>query len=221
MRGLAASLTIALLLGCSSTDQTTAPPSAKSSRVLVGIVWWPASTGINALASDVETCLARRIVEGVPEISIVDPRGVRDALYPLLEPALQPKSEAEFAELLTRDDVRARLAHHGLRYLVAFTSGTELEAGQPHGSMLCGNSTPSGCWGVAWLGETTTLDAVLWSLGDGVRAVHGHAKAEGTNAQLGLGFPIPISAHTMSEGCHHLGTEIAREIRRQEEAGEH
>lgn len=205
----------ALLLGCASSapERSMLPPD----RVVVGVVWWPADSAnrANALASDVEACLTARIGEVMPETVVVPQRSVRDALYPLLEPATQPMSETAFAALLARDDVRMRLAQRGMRYLIAFTGDTTAQ--EPHGFMLCGGGYGAGgCLGFVWRGEDTTLDAALWSLDDDAHVQRERAHAKGARVMPALGLPIPIPAHTRAEACSELGARIAGAIRQEE-----
>lgn len=180
----------------------------------VGIVGWPLdpADALHALASDVENCLTARIREVAPEVSIVPQRAVRDALFPLLEPATQPQTDEAFAKLLARDDVRARLNARGLRYLVVFAGGTRRD--DWGGGILCGAGMGGGgCLGFMWRGERTALAAALWSM-DGSPAVRREAaKAEGTSVMPAFGLPIPIMAQTQTGACHELGTRIANAIR--------
>jgi len=180
----------------------------------VGIVGWPLdpADALHALVSDVETCLTERIRSVAPEISIVPQRAIRDALFPLLEPATQPQSEDAFAAMLARDDVRARLGARGLRYLVVFAGGTRKD--EWGGGIFCGAGYGGGgCLGFMWRGERTALDAALWSL-DGSHTVRREgAMAEGTSIMPAFLLPIPILARTHAEACRELGTRIGNAIR--------
>jgi hypothetical protein len=206
VRALAA-LALSLALPLAALAQMPAP-------IAIGIVGWPLdpADALHALVSDVEDCLTARIRAVAPEIAIVPQRAIRDALFPLLEPATQPQSEEEFAKLLARDDVRARLSARGLRYVVAFAGGTRREDWQ--GYIGCGVSIGGGgCLGFMWRGERTTLDAVLWSLDGSPTVRREAAKAEGTSVMPAFGLPIPLMAHTHGEACRELGTRIANVIR--------
>ncbi len=186
----------------------------------VGIVWWPAdpADAMHAIGSETEDCLTARIRGVAPEIVVTPQRAIRDALFPLLEPATQPATEADFAVLLAREDVRARLVHRGLQYLVVFTGGTRKD--KPGGGILCGAGFGGGgCLGFSWQGETTALDAALWSLDDGVKLGHEYAKAEGKFMMPAFVLPVPIPARTKAEACHELGRRIALAIR--QAAAEH
>lgn len=204
--GFARALVAALLLTCMPLHAQGPAPEV----IRVGIVWWPAdpADAMSGLGSDMDDCLTKRIREIAPEIVVVRQRAIRDALFPLLEPATQPATEVEFAALLAREEVHARLARHGLRYLIAFTGGTIKD--KPGGFILCS----LGCLGFSWQGERTALDAALWSLGDGtsVRRREG-AKAEGAFVMPAYVFPVPIPARTEAKACHELGTRIALSIR--------
>jgi hypothetical protein len=218
---LAHGLALTLLVGCAApappARMTQPAPASPPAAVTAGIVWWPADPAdpMRALLSDIEACLTARIREVAPEIVVLPQRVVRDALFPLLEPATQPSTEAAFAALLAREDVHARLAQHGLRYLIAFAGGTQWA--NPGGFILCGVApTPpggGGCLGFAWQGETTTLDAALWSLGDATGVRHEGAKVEGAIVVPAFVLPIPIPARTKAGACRELGTRIATAIR--------
>lgn len=183
--------------------------------VAVGIVWWPAdpADAMAALGSDIEDCLAGRIQEVAPEITVTRQRVIRDMLFPLLEPATQPATEADFAALLARDDVRSRLLGRGLAYLVAFTGGTRKET--PGGFVLCGAGYGGGgCLGFAWRGEATALDAALWSLENGAKLGHAGATVEGRSLLPAFVLPVPIPARTQAQACGELGSRIAHAIRK-------
>lgn len=197
----------AVMLLCTPVHSQS--PASVATRV--GIVWWPAdpSDAVKALKSDMEDCLTARIRDIAPEIIVVRQSTIRDALFPLLEPATQPATEEAFAAMLARKEVRERLSHHGLRYLIAFTGDT-LKA-KPGGFVLCGAGYGGGgCLGFAWRDESTSLDAALWSLEEGVTVQRREsANAEGVSVMPALIFPVPILARTQTSACSELGTRLA------------
>ena len=183
--------------------------------VSVGIVWWPAdpANAMTAMGSDIEDCLAARIREAAPEIAVTRQRAIRDALFPLLEPATQPETEADFAALLAREDVRTRLARRGLQYLVVFSGGTR--KAKPGGGILCGAGYGGGgCLAFSWQGETTALDAAVWSLDRSTRLDRADATVSGTSVMPAFVLPVPIPARTQAQACRELGGRIAGAIRR-------
>jgi hypothetical protein len=189
-------------------------PAQAQTSVTVGIVGWPIdrTDSLNALASEIENCLSARIREVAPEITVAPQRTVRDALYPLLEPATQPPDEASFAKLLAREEVRARLSTRGLRYLVAFTGGTRRDNWD--GGILCGAGMGGGgCLGFMWRGEQTTLDAALWSIDSSAPVRREAARTEGTSVVPAFVLPIPLMAQTQTAACAELGARIAAAIR--------
>ncbi len=204
---LVAALALSLGLSATAAAQAHAP-------ITVGIVGWPLdpADALHALVSDIEDCLTSRIRDVAPEVSIMPQRAVRDALFPLLEPATQPQDEQAFAKMLARDDVRARLNAHGLRNLIVFAGATRRD--DWHGPFLCGAGYGGGgCMGFAWRSEDTALDAALWSL-DGSPTMHREAaKVESTSIVPAFVLPVPIMAQTRTEACHELGTRIANAIR--------
>ena len=204
----------AICFFCTSLPAQAETASASATALAVGMVWWPAdpTDALYALGGDIEACLSARIREVAPEIIVTPQRTVRDMLFPLLEPATQPATEAGFAALLAREEVRARLTRHGLQYLIVFSGGTIKK--KPGGFILCGAGYGGGgCLGFTWRGETTALDAALWSLDDGVRIRREDAKVEGTFVMPAFILPIPIPARTKAQACHELGSQIARAIR--------
>jgi hypothetical protein len=85
--------------------------------------------------------------------------------------------------------------------------------------MLCGSGFGGGgCLGFSWRGETSVLDAALWSLGDGVKLGHESAVAKGKSVMPAFVLPVPIPARTHAEACSELGGQIARAIRQAAEA---
>lgn len=208
MRTVVLALVVLGLGACAAQPQQPAIP------VRVGLVGWPLdpADALHALTSELETCLAEHIRATAPEVAVVTQREVRDALFPLLEPATQPETEAAFAAMLARDDVRARLQAHDLGYLVAYAGGTRKE--EWSGAILCGAGYGGGgCLGFAWRGETTRIDAALWTL-DGKPLVRVEpSEARATSIMPAFGLPVPIIANSSREACHALGTRIAAAIR--------
>jgi hypothetical protein len=202
-------LAVAVLSACARPPAPTPAPGP----IPAGIVWWPAdpADAMNALGGDMEDCLCARIREVAPEIVVTRQRAIRDALFPLLEPATQPATEEAFATLLARDDVRTRLARRGLRYLVAFTGGT-IKA-EPGGFVLCGGYEAGGCLGFSWQREATRLDAALWSLDSVNGPRRESAKSEGAFVMPAFLLPVPIPARTKADACRELGSRIAIAIR--------
>jgi hypothetical protein len=186
-----------------------------SSSIQVGLVSWPLdrTRSESALRSDIEECLVSRIRDVAPEVVLVPQRAIRDALFPLLEPATAPETEEEFAALLSREDVRRRLKSRGLRYLIAFSGETM----RPdwNGGIVCGGGfNAGGCLGFAWQDETTALSAALWSLDDASIARREDAKVEGTSVVPAFVLPVPILAHTRQSACNELGARVALAIRK-------
>ncbi len=201
---------ILLVSSCLVQAQAETLPS-----IQVGLVSWPLdkTRSESALGSDIEDCLVSRIHEVAPEIVLISQRAIRDALFPLLEPATAPETEAEFAALLSREDVRKRLASHGLSYLVAYAGGTMRPDWK--GGILCGAGYGGGgCLGFAWQDETTALSAALWSLDDANVTRREDAKAEGTSVVPAFVLPVPIFARTRQSACNELGARIALAIRK-------
>lgn len=202
-----AAATVAILAAPASRAQT-------GSAVTVGILGWPLDRNdqVLALANDVEDCLTSRIRDIAPEVTVVSQRAVRDALFPLLEPATQPRDVKAFAAMLAREDVRMRLQSRGVRYLVAFSGGTQREGWE--GGILCGYGFGAGgCLGFMWRGENTSLDAALWSTDVPTQIRREGSRVEGTSVMPAFVLPIPLLARTRSEACAELGTRIARAIR--------
>lgn len=185
------------------------------SSIQVGLVSWPLDKthSSSALGGDIEECLVSRIHDVAPEIVLIPQRAIRDALFPLLEPATAPETEEEFAALLSREEVRRRLASRGLRYLVAFAGGTMRPDWK--GGILCGAGYGGGgCLGFAWQDETTALSATVWSLAVASVAQREDAKAEGTSVVPAFLLPLPILAHTRQSACNELGSRVALAIRK-------
>ena len=183
--------------------------------IQVGLVSWPLDKthSSSALGGDIEECLVSRIHDVAPEIVLIPQRAIRDALFPLLEPATAPETEEEFAALLSRKEVRRRLSSRGLRYLVAFAGGTMRPDWK--GGILCGAGYGGGgCLGFAWQDETTALSATVWSLADANVAQREDAKAEGTSVVPAFLLPVPILARTKQGACNELGSRIALAIRK-------
>jgi hypothetical protein len=203
--GFSRALVAASLLFCASFAAQADAPAA----IPVGIVWWPAdpTDAMHAMGSDTEDCLTARIREVAPEIVVTRQRAIRDALFPLLEPATQPATEADFAALLAREDVRARLVHRGLQYLVVFTGGTRKD--KPGGYILCGGGFGAGgCLGFSWQANHRARCRALVARRRHrarTRVLQGRRKF----CDAAFVLPVPIPGRTQADACHELGSRIA------------
>jgi hypothetical protein len=178
----------------------------------IGLLWWPADPAnpANPFIESLQECLTKQLAAACPESTFVPPDTIRDALFPLLEPATQPDSEEAFAALLTRSDVRPRLVKR-MDYLAAFTGGT---AEENKGGILCGAGYGGGgCFGFAWINKDTRINVVIWDLAEPTPASHQDSRVEGTTLIPALLLPIPIPALTEGEACHDMSRKIVEFIR--------
>lgn len=179
----------------------------------IGLLWWPAdpSRSMYSFSRQIDRCLTRQFAKSLPDFSIVGHEVVQDMLYPLMEPGTQPGSDLDFAEMLRREDVRARLASRGLRYLVAFSGSTD--TGERHGGIFCGGGYgAAGCLGFAWATKETALDAVLWDLKKN-GSTHAAGSDTGTSMVPAFILPIPLIASTQNDACRELGSHIVSAIK--------
>ena len=179
----------------------------------IGLLWWPAdsSKSLHPFADDVDECLTDILAVRCPEFELMHQQLVRDSLFPLMEPGTQPTSEESFTALLTREDVRKRLADKGLRYLVSFTGGTSRDY---KGSINCGGGAGGvGCLGFAWIDKDTRIDAVIWEIEGKNQVGHLEGSAKGKTLIPAFILPIPIPAPTVSIACDRLGQRIVEYIR--------
>lgn len=183
----------------------------------IGLLWWPAdpSRSMYSFSRRIDRCLTRQFVKSLPDFSIVGHDVVQDMLYPLMEPGTQPGSELEFADMLRREDARARLAGKGLRYLVAFSGSTH--TADWRGGIYCFASyAGGGCLGFAWAKKETALDAVLWDLQKN-GAKHAAGGDTGTSMLPTFIMPIPLIASTQGDACRELGSHIINAINQDEQ----
>ncbi|MCI0400999.1 MAG: hypothetical protein L0Z68_06825 [Gammaproteobacteria bacterium] len=205
-----------MLLGAWAGELPKESAARAPESISVGMLWWPADPSMNlhSFVSDVDQCLMRTIKKAAPEIRIMPHEPIHDALYPLMEPATQPKNEQAFAELLVREDVRSRLVRRGLRYLIAFSGSTTTTDDQAKGGMLCGAGYGgAGCLGFIWWNKTTALNAALWDLENGAKPLHEDATAHGTSIVPAFILPVPLPADTLGPACRDLGLRIVEAIR--------
>ena len=179
----------------------------------IGLLWWPAdpSKAMYSFSNSIDKCLTRQFHQALPNVPVIGHDVVQDMLYPLMEPGTQPDTELEFAELLRRDDVRARLAGKGLRYLVAFSGSTHTD--DWNGGIYCfAGYGGGGCLGFAWASKETALDAVLWDLQAPGGAKHATGGDTGTSMVPAFVLPIPLLASTQGDACRELGKHIVSAI---------
>jgi len=187
--------------------------SADAGARNIGLLWWPAdpSKAMYSFSRSIDKCLTRQFHQALPDVPVIDHDAVQDMLYPLMEPGTQPDSELEFAALLRRDDVRARLARKGLRYLVAFSGSTHTD--DWNGGIYCfAGYGGGGCLGFAWASKETALDAVLWDLQAPDGAKHAKGGDTGTSMMPAFLLPIPLFASTQGDACRELGSRIVNAI---------
>lgn len=211
MKGVWLCCLVASVFLCAST--ASCEQGRQAAGIRVGMLWWPADPdqAFKALKNDVEDCLVANIHRAAPDVVFARQQQIRDALFPLLEPATQPATEEALATLLGRDDVRKRLASQGLRYLIVFSGGTSET--QPGGGIVCGAGFGAGgCFGYSWQDETTRLDAAVWPLA-GDRPLHRErAGAQGTTVVPAFILPLPIPAHSRETACRELGERLGQAI---------
>jgi hypothetical protein len=182
-------------------------PAAAAASPRIGLLWWPADPAnpANPFIGSLEKCLTKRLAQAYPNGTLVPSGSIRDVFFPLLEPAIQPASEADFAALLSRPEVRQRLGKR-LDYLVVFSGGTESET---RGGIICGAGYGGGgCLGLAWINKDTRIDVVIWALGETVSATHQGSRVEGTTWVPAFILPIPIPALTEAEACRDMSRQI-------------
>jgi len=214
MRRISRALVTALVLlatvpFAAGAQTTVESPAARN----IGLLWWPAdpSKTMYSFSRQIDTCLTRQFTRSLPDFSIIRHEVVQNMLYPLMEPGTQPASELDFADMLRRGDVRARLARNGLRYLVAFSGSTY--SGEAHGGIFCGGGYGgAGCLGFAWATKETVLEAVLWDLKKDSWK-HAAGSDIGTSVVPAFILPIPLIASTQSDACKELGSQVISAIK--------
>jgi hypothetical protein len=205
-----------LLAGAATAATAAATEPVMPTRPLgVAVLWWPAEheATLQARQHPLESCLAARMRELASEIDIVPQREIRELLFPLLEPSTQPASEQEFAALIARSDVHARLLARGLRFLVAFSSLTAPGADQGASFCLVGYTGPA-CLGFFWRGEETSFNAALWALDTATVSGRETGRAEGVTTTPVFLLPIVIPARTAEAACRDLGERLVLAMRR-------
>jgi len=181
----------------------------------VGLLWWPADPADPRYetARSVEECVARVFAHEAPDAQLVQQAKMRDALFPLMEPATQPGSESALVDLLHRPDVRERLSTMGLRYLVIVGGGRQTEPAR--GLIVCGAGLGGGgCLGYMWQNERTEFHAALWDLSRQALIAHPSAETEGRTVVPAVVLPIPLYARSLESACTLLGERILEDIRR-------
>ncbi len=212
MGGTALKIGIFVVLLLVSTHAAQAASTASGNEIkstIIALLWWPSdpAPSLSAFVREIDRCLTREISRSSSVSGIVSSSTVQQLLYPLMEPGTQPASEEQFAKMLQREDVRARLNASGLDYLVAVTGGTRVQDWK--GGIFCGAGYGGGgCLGFAWANKTTQLDAVLWDLSTDVKLDHAAARDEGTSVAPAFILPIVIPARTQSGACRKLGRNI-------------
>lgn len=187
-------------------------PAGVAAETRIGLIWWPAdpTNPANPFIRSLESCLTEQLAAACPGSRFIMPSTVRDALFPLMEPATQPETEEAFAALLSRSDIRLRLVKR-MDYLVAFAGGTAAES---QGGIVCGGGFGAGgCLGLAWINKDTRISVIIWDLGETTPARHQDSHVEGTTWIPAFILPIPIPAFTETEACHDMSRQIVEFVR--------
>jgi hypothetical protein len=162
-----------------------------------------------AYGARIDKCLTKALVDRYAGIEVVPQGSVRDGLFPLIEPATQPDTEEALGAFLERSDVRARLASMGIRFLAVYSGG--LEHGPQKGFVECSGY---GCLGLAWQGETSSIDVAVWELeGKPQRGSRQSARVTGTDVTPAWFIPVPIPANTEAKACADIASRIGDFIR--------
>jgi len=209
-RWIGFTLSMMLAVSAGGADRSAGAPGV-SPKVRLALLWWPADAASPLMEYGVriDKCLTEALVERNPGVEIVPQRSVRDGLFPLMEPSTQPGTEEALAALLERSDVHARLTSMGIRFLAVYSG--RLEHGPTRGFVEC---TGYGCLGLAWQGETSTIDVAVWELeGKAQRGSRQSARATGTNVTPAWFIPVPIAANTEAKACADIGSRIGDFIR--------
>lgn len=186
-------------------DVQSAAPGA------LGVIAWPPDAAAEDLdrTLQVEQCLIRALRLEAPRVVVVSSTRLRDALFPLLEPATIAPDPDALSRLFTRQDVLERLRSHGLHYLVA-VSARKREEGYK-GAMLCGQM---GCVGFMWQGESSVMEASLWRIdGEGAPPARYRAETEGTTIVPAWGLPIPLVTFTDDRACRKVAAHFSAFMR--------
>ena len=202
---------VLLLVMCAVLISLPAAADA-AANTRIGLLWWPADpvNPANPFIESLQECLTEQISTACPGSSFVPQDSIRDAFFPLLEPATQPDSEEAFAALLARSDIRPRVVKR-LDYLVTLTGDT---AEEHNGGILCGAGYGGGgCLGFAWINKDTRISVVIWDLAGAAPAGHQESRVEGTTFIPAFILPIPIPALTEGAACRDMSRQVLEFIR--------
>lgn len=202
---------------CQAADPVRAAAKQNDSGPMIGIglLWWPADRADPRYetARSVEECVARVLAHEAPESRLVRQAKMRDAMFPLMEPGTEPRSESDLVALLQRPDVRERFVLMGLRYLVIIGGGKQTEPAR--GFIACGAGMGGGgCLGYMWQNERSEFHAALWDLPGQALIAHPSAQTQGTTIVPAFVLPIPIYARSLESACTLLAERILEDIRR-------
>ena len=162
-----------------------------------------------AVAADFMRCLKRELEKKVShQVKLMDAEAFQDALVPWFEPKHAPSNVKELEALLTRPEVRQRIASLGVRYLVNITGSAESD-GFP--GMLCGGGFgAAGCLGLAWEDKTHRVHAVIWDVVQGTQSGALSTKTSGRSVAFAYVIPIMFVANTEGDACKALAAELGR-----------
>ncbi len=148
-------------------------------------------------------CLGTKLAKkAAPYLRVMDTDYFQDAMFPWFEFEHAPQTAQQMDDLLSRPRVRERIVSLNVHYLISMALSTDAE-GIP--GMFCGNT---GCYGLAWEGKTTQLDAIVWDLKTGREAGELSVSSSGTSLSLGVIVPIIFIAYTQRDACKALAAEL-------------
>jgi hypothetical protein len=156
---------------------------------------------------DLPGCVLRAMRGVDPNVTYVPSSMFRDELFPWFEPDTQPRTAEALSMLLDRALVRERIAHLGVRFVVALSG--ETKDAKSDGFLLCGHT---GCMGLAWWNRQTDLAAIIWNLEKAEKSAKVDVSISGTGVMPAFLIPIPFFPRTKAEACKELGRRIVRKM---------
>ncbi|UCC14606.1 MAG: hypothetical protein JSW21_01170 [Gammaproteobacteria bacterium] len=161
----------------------------------------------NFTENDFIDCVDKNLSKGDSGLTVIPDGEFRDAFYPWFEPRTAPRSPNDLPKLLADEQVAAKFADTGVRYIIWIEGSTEaLEGG---GSISCSvGPGAGGCFGLMWWEKDSDYEAAIWDMKRVASAGMVATDVNGMSIMPAVVIPVPLIAPTQNTACKRLSDQL-------------
>jgi hypothetical protein len=211
-----AALWLALFVGScaapTSTEISGDAEIATSTASNEAIVLFPTLRGPGkSYGGSIRQCLDTEFASKISSsLRVMDTGAFQNAMFPWFEVEQMPKTAQALDRLISRPNVRGRIAALNVRYLVTVASSTDSDT---FPGILCGGGPGgAGCFGVMTEETSTKMTAVIWDIVEGEKSGEISATSSGNSFGVAVIVPLLFLAYTEHDACEALAAELSRRL---------